>query len=152
MWEKGGEAKETKEKAAEHFVISAKLNPKNGDAFKFLGHYYRCVSRDNQRALKCYQRAVTLNPDDSESGVRGYYIFFYYISKFNRSEERQRQLTSTCITQPCGKFSYQEALCNLLDEGGKESLEVAACREASERSPRAFWAFCRLGYLQVSSS
>lgn len=44
----------------------------------------------------------------------------------------------------------QEALCDLLDDGRKETLEVAACREASEKSPRAFWAFRRLGYLQVS--
>lgn len=109
LWEKG-KAKETKESAAEHFLISAKLNPDNGDAFKFLGHYYRCVSGNAQRALKCYQRAVTLNPDDSDSG---------------------------------------EALCNLLDEGGKENLEMAICREASGKSPKAFWAFCRLGYLQV---
>ena len=45
---------------------------------------------------------------------------------------------------------YQEALCDLLDQGGKETLQIAACREASEKSPRAFWAFRRLGYLQVS--
>lgn len=43
----------------------------------------------------------------------------------------------------------QEALCDLLDGEGKESLEIAVCREASEKSPRAFWAFQRLGYLQV---
>ncbi|XP_028765736.1 tetratricopeptide repeat protein SKI3 isoform X2 [Neltuma alba] len=109
LWEKGT-AKETMENAAEHFLISAKLNPENGDAFKFLGHYYRCVSGNAQRALKCYQRAVALNPDDSDSG---------------------------------------EAFCNLLDDGGKENLEVAICREASEKSPKAFWAFRRLGYLQV---
>ncbi|XP_061354463.1 tetratricopeptide repeat protein SKI3 isoform X2 [Gastrolobium bilobum] len=110
LWEKGGEAKETKEKAAEHFVLSAKLNPKNGESFKFLGHYYGRVSLDTPRAVKCYQRAVALNPDDFDSG---------------------------------------EALCNLLDQRGKDSLEVAVCREASEISPRAFWAFRRLGFLQV---
>ncbi|RDY08827.1 Tetratricopeptide repeat protein SKI3, partial [Mucuna pruriens] len=107
LWEKGGEAKE---KSAEHFILSAKLNPRNGESFKYLGHYYGGVSLDTQRAIKCYQRAVVLNPDDSESG---------------------------------------EALCNLLDQGGKESLEVVLCREASEMSPRAFWAFRRLGFLQV---
>ncbi|KAL6996045.1 hypothetical protein U1Q18_006180 [Sarracenia purpurea var. burkii] len=110
LWEKGKESKEIREKAAEHFVISAKLNPQNGHAFRYLGHYYSRVSIDNQRALKCYQRAVTLWPDDSESG---------------------------------------EALCDLLDGGGKESLEVAVCQEASGKSPRAFWAFRRLGYLQI---
>ncbi|KAL2349572.1 hypothetical protein Fmac_003572 [Flemingia macrophylla] len=107
LWEKGGEAKE---KAAEHFILSAKLNPKNGESFKYLGHYYGGVSLDTHRAIKCYQRAVVLNPDDSESG---------------------------------------EALCNLLDQGGKESLVAVVCREASEMSPRAFWAFQRLGFLQV---
>ncbi|KAI4336665.1 hypothetical protein L6164_015163 [Bauhinia variegata] len=107
LWEK---RRETKEKAAEHFVISVKLNPNNGDCFKYLGHYYRGVSIDIQRAIKCYQRAVALNPDDFDSG---------------------------------------EALCNLLDEGRKESLELSVCQEASEKSPRAFWAFRRLGYLQV---
>ncbi|KAK8471871.1 hypothetical protein PHAVU_002G054600 [Phaseolus vulgaris] len=107
LWEKGGEAKE---KAAQHFLQSAKLNPKNGISFKYLGHYYASISLDTQRAIRCYQRAVVLNPDDSESG---------------------------------------EALCNLLDQEGKDSLEVVVCREASEMSPRAFWAFRRLGFLQV---
>ncbi|XP_057450382.1 tetratricopeptide repeat protein SKI3 isoform X2 [Lotus japonicus] len=110
LWDKGGEAKENKEKAAEHFILSAKLNPKNGESFKYLGHYYGRVSLDTQRALKCFQRAIALNPDDSESG---------------------------------------EALCNLLDQEGKDSLEVAVCLEASQMSPRAFWAFRRLGFLQV---
>lgn len=50
-------------------MISAKLNPQNAAAFRFLGHYYAQFSVDAKRALKCYQRAVSLNPDDSHSGV-----------------------------------------------------------------------------------
>ncbi|KAF9626718.1 hypothetical protein IFM89_038892 [Coptis chinensis] len=107
LWEKGGE---WKEKAVENFVTSAKLNPNNGNAFRYLGHYYSQVSVDVQRASKCYQRAVNLNPNDAEAG---------------------------------------EALCDLLDDEGKRSLEVALCREASDKSPKAFWALRRLGYLQV---
>ncbi|KAM7521358.1 hypothetical protein LguiB_020320 [Lonicera macranthoides] len=110
FWERVGKVKESNEKAAEHFLISAKLNPHNGPAFRFLGHYYSRVSVDSQRALKCYQRALTLSPDDSDAG---------------------------------------ESICDLLDKEGKETLEVAVCREASQKSPRAFWAFRRLGYLQV---
>ncbi|KAF8014969.1 hypothetical protein BT93_H0690 [Corymbia citriodora subsp. variegata] len=111
LWETAADSKEKMEKAAEHFMKSAKLDPNNAAAFKYLGHYYGKVASDGaQRAVKCYQRAVVLNPDDQESG---------------------------------------DALCDLLDQGGKESLEVAVCKEASEKSPRAFWAFRRLGYLQV---
>lgn len=47
---------------------------------------------------------------------------------------------------------FQEAICDLLDEGGKENLMLAVCRDASEKSARAFWAFRRLGYLQVLHS
>lgn len=108
LWE--GIGSESKEKAAEQFVIAAKLNPQDANAFRYLGHYYSKVSVDTQRALKCYQRALTLDPQDSESG---------------------------------------ESMCDLLDKEGKESLEVAICREAAGKSPRAFWAFRRLGFLQV---
>ena len=38
----------------------------------------------------------------------------------------------------------------MLDVEGKESLELAVCKEAAGKSPRAFWAFQRLGYLQVT--
>ncbi|XP_068652735.1 tetratricopeptide repeat protein SKI3 [Aristolochia californica] len=110
LWEKGEKSNQLKEKAVEHFVISARLNPNNGVAFRLLGHYYSRVSVDSQRAARCYQRAVTLNPDDYEAG---------------------------------------EGLCDLLDGEGKEILEVSVCREASKKSPRAFWAFRRLGYMQV---
>ncbi|GER43136.1 tetratricopeptide repeat protein [Striga asiatica] len=99
-----------KEKAVEHLMAAAKLNPQNAAAFRYLGHYYARLSPEPQRALKCYQRALALDPDDSEAG---------------------------------------EAICDLLDEGGKESLIFSVCREASEKSARAFWAFRRLGYLQV---
>lgn len=65
----GDEAKRLKEKAAECFLASAKLNPNYANAFRSLGHFYEQVVGDRQRAAKCYQRAVTLNPDDAEAGV-----------------------------------------------------------------------------------
>lgn len=74
LWENS----ESKEKAAEHFVIAAKLNPQNAVAFRYLGHYYTRFSIDTQRAIKCYQRAVSLSPDDSVSGVT--FILFSFLS------------------------------------------------------------------------
>lgn len=105
MWEQGEESK-----AAEHLVKSVKLNPENGVAFRYIGDYCARVSVDSQRAIKCYQRAVALNPEDFHAG---------------------------------------DGLCNLLDAVGKDSLQIAVCKEASNASPRAFWAFRRLGFLQV---
>ncbi|KAM7253000.1 hypothetical protein ACFE04_025618 [Oxalis oulophora] len=108
LWERG-----EKDKAAEHFVISAKLNPHNGLAFRFLGDYYHFhtnLTDTTNRALKCYQRAISLNPDDNHAG---------------------------------------EILCDMLDQQGKLSLEISVCREACDKSRKAFWAFRRLGFLQV---
>ncbi|KAF3774897.1 Tetratricopeptide repeat protein [Nymphaea thermarum] len=111
LWEKGEDKKVAREKAAEHLVLSVKLNPSNGAAFRLLGHYYSQESVDLQRSSKCYQRAITINPDDNEAG---------------------------------------EALCNLLDRGGNQSLQLTICHEVVEKSSRAFWAWRRLGYLQVA--
>nr|XP_011464990.1 PREDICTED: tetratricopeptide repeat protein 37 [Fragaria vesca subsp. vesca] len=109
LWEE-----DDKEKSAEQFVVAAKLNPEieKGGAFRYLGLYYAALQSQShaQRALKCLQKAVSINPDDSVAG---------------------------------------EALCDFLDQQGKETLEVAVCSEASQNSPRAFWAFQRLGYLQL---
>ncbi|KAJ3694701.1 hypothetical protein LUZ60_000078 [Juncus effusus] len=104
------ESKKLKEKAAESFLAAAKLNPNDERPFVFLGRFYKQVAGDSQRAGKCYQRAVTLNPDDLQAG---------------------------------------EGLCDLLDEEGKESLEIAVCKEACEKSRKAYWAFRRLGFFQV---
>ncbi|KAL0283122.1 UNVERIFIED_CONTAM: Tetratricopeptide repeat protein SKI3, partial [Sesamum radiatum] len=57
-----------REKAVEHLMAAAKLNPQNAVAFRYLGHYYARIAPEPQRALKCYQRAVVINPDDLEAG------------------------------------------------------------------------------------
>ncbi|MCO5601085.1 hypothetical protein L7F22_055204 [Adiantum nelumboides] len=99
-----------KEKALGHLLESARLDSSQSEVFRTLGHYHKDVPGALKRAIRCYQKAISINCEDSEAG---------------------------------------EALCDLLDKDGQEMLELASCREASERSPRAFWAFRRLGYVQV---
>ncbi|CAE6228399.1 unnamed protein product [Arabidopsis arenosa] len=84
LWNNGGDS----EKAAEHFVLSAKSDPNNAVAFKYLGHYYSRVTLDLNRAAKCYQRAVLINPNDSDSGeaLLGYIqVLFNWPSLFLQS-------------------------------------------------------------------
>lgn len=78
MWENG--ASHDKAAAADHFLKSAKLDPGNAAAFKYLGDYYATSSVDIQRALKCYQRAVSLDVDDFHSGVRLSFYFTWFIA------------------------------------------------------------------------
>ncbi|KAL0387564.1 UNVERIFIED_CONTAM: Tetratricopeptide repeat protein SKI3 [Sesamum radiatum] len=107
---KGGKNARNEGKSSGAFDGGSKAQPSECRCIQISWSLLCTHCPEPQRALKCYQRAVVINPDDLEAG---------------------------------------EALCDLLDEGGKESLVVAICREASEKSARAFWAFRRLGYLQA---
>ena len=40
---------------------AAKLNPKNGLAFLYIGHYYKMVNNFD-KAKKCYEKAFNINP------------------------------------------------------------------------------------------
>jgi superkiller protein 3 len=61
-------AKQGAEEEAERLLAAAKLNPNDGGPFGSLGHHYARAG-DGQRAARCYQRAVALDPDDAEAGV-----------------------------------------------------------------------------------
>ncbi|CAK7324746.1 unnamed protein product [Dovyalis caffra] len=90
-----------------HILPSSPLTPDTSLSLTDSSHE---KEREKERALKCYQRAVSLSPDDSESG---------------------------------------DAIYEILDHSGKETLQLSLCSEASQKSPRAFWAFRRLGYLHL---
>eukprot|EP00850_Spirogloea_muscicola_P013013 SM000086S23065 [mRNA] locus=s86:458008:467059:+ [translate_table: standard] len=102
---------EKRQAATAELMAAAKLDPSCGQAFRYLGQLFAGPGGDAARAKRCFQRAVSLDADDAESG---------------------------------------EVLCQLLHESEQFALEAAVCRECSQRSPRAYWAHARLGYLQVS--
>jgi len=66
-WETGGE--QGKERAVAQLVEAARLNPRDADVFRYLGHYYQQNARDTRRAARCYQKAITLDSEDGEAGV-----------------------------------------------------------------------------------
>ncbi|KAL3701968.1 hypothetical protein R1sor_019990 [Riccia sorocarpa] len=109
-WKAGGSMPELLDKVLPELLQAVKLDPSQSDVFRLLGHCYNHIFGDPQRAIRCYQKAVTLNYLDEEAG---------------------------------------EVLCDLLDQGGQEILEEDICKSASQKSRRAFWAWRRLGLLQV---
>lgn len=47
---------------------AGKLDPKLGQAFLYLGHFFRY--QDNmEKALKCYEKALSLSPSDDDIGA-----------------------------------------------------------------------------------
>ncbi|XP_033828592.1 tetratricopeptide repeat protein 37 [Periophthalmus magnuspinnatus] len=68
-WNMGVETRKEKSKAHTQLLKAAKLDPNLDCAFRYLGHYYRDVANDYNRARGCYKKAFELNNNDAESGA-----------------------------------------------------------------------------------
>ncbi|RKP07497.1 hypothetical protein THASP1DRAFT_30681 [Thamnocephalis sphaerospora] len=67
FWEMDDAHRNDKTYAYAEFIQAVQLDPSLSDAFTLLGHYYRQVEKDQQRAIKCYQKAFSLNAEDIEA-------------------------------------------------------------------------------------
>lgn len=68
-WDMGEETRCDRSKAHTHLLKAAKLDPHLGCVFRYLGHYYREVAKDQGRARGCYKKAFALDSSDAESGA-----------------------------------------------------------------------------------
>ncbi|KAB0361128.1 hypothetical protein FD754_005284 [Muntiacus muntjak] len=68
-WSMGEETRKDKTKALTHFLKAAKLDTYMGKVFCYLGHYYKDVVGDKNRARGCYRKAFELDDTDAESGA-----------------------------------------------------------------------------------
>ncbi|CAO2593153.1 Tetratricopeptide repeat protein 37 [Lemmus lemmus] len=68
-WFMGEETRKDKAKALAHFLKAARLDTYMGKVFCYLGHYYRLVAGDRNRARGCYRKAFELDGSDAESGA-----------------------------------------------------------------------------------
>uniref|UniRef100_A0A672MCV1 SKI3 subunit of superkiller complex n=1 Tax=Sinocyclocheilus grahami TaxID=75366 RepID=A0A672MCV1_SINGR len=68
-WSMGDEMRRDRNKAHTHLLKAAKLDPYLGSVFRFLGHYYKEVAKDQGRARGCYKRAFELDSSDAEAGA-----------------------------------------------------------------------------------
>ncbi|KAL1783322.1 tetratricopeptide repeat protein 37 [Sigmodon hispidus] len=68
-WFMGEETRKDKAKALSHLLKAARLDTYMGKVFCYLGHYYRDVAGDKNRARGCYRKAFELDDTDAESGA-----------------------------------------------------------------------------------
>lgn len=68
-WSMGEETRKDKTKALTHFLKAARLDTYMGKVFCYLGHYYKDVVGDKNRARGCYRKAFELDDTDAESGA-----------------------------------------------------------------------------------
>jgi superkiller protein 3 len=66
-WEMDGIYRTDKQYTLHTLIQAVKLDTSLSDGFTLLGHYYRMVEGDQVRAIKCYQKALSLNTQDLEA-------------------------------------------------------------------------------------
>lgn len=127
---------------------AVKLRPANASYHYRLGLFYwtfNASSDCKEKALSHLLESARL--DSSQSEV--FRILGHYYKDLPGGSKRAVRCYQKAVLLNCEDEEAGEALCDLLDSGGQELLELTSCREASQRSPRSFWAFRRLGYIQV---
>eukprot|EP00698_Gefionella_okellyi_P010128 TRINITY_DN2609_c0_g1_i1.p1 TRINITY_DN2609_c0_g1~~TRINITY_DN2609_c0_g1_i1.p1 ORF type:complete len:1412 (+),score=383.91 TRINITY_DN2609_c0_g1_i1:48-4283(+) len=75
LWELGGHYRTDKAQAHSMFLKAARLDPGNASNFTYLGHFYDQVEGDEPKALKCFQKAVSLHAREDEAAKRLYHIY-----------------------------------------------------------------------------
>ncbi|XP_063151480.1 superkiller complex protein 3 [Candoia aspera] len=68
-WFMNEETRKDKSKTLTQFLKAAKLDNFLGDAFHYLGQYYRDVAGDKNRALGCYKKAFERDKTDGVTGA-----------------------------------------------------------------------------------
>ena len=72
LWRLGGIKRQGSLKV---FLRAAKLDPGNSTPFTYLGHHYMGSAKTAERALRCYEKAVELEPLDTEAGEALYKMY-----------------------------------------------------------------------------
>lgn len=146
-WFMGEETRKDKSKTLTHFLKAAKLDPYMGKVFCYLGHYYRDVVGDKNRARGCYRKAFELDDTDTESGAAA-------VDLSVELEEMETALAIlTAVTQ---KASAGTAKWAWLRRGlyylkaGQHSQAVADLQAALRADPKDFNCWESLGEAYLS--
>ncbi|XP_075397402.1 superkiller complex protein 3 [Tenrec ecaudatus] len=146
-WSMGEETRKDKTKAFTHFLKAARLDTYMGKVFCYLGHYYRDVVGDKNRARGCYRKAFELDDTDAESGAAA-------VDLSVELEEMETALAIlTAVTQ---KASAGTAKWAWLRRGlyylkaGQHSQAVADLQAALRADPKDFNCWESLGEAYLS--
>ncbi|EOA34750.1 hypothetical protein CARUB_v10022321mg [Capsella rubella] len=129
----------------EQLKMSVEANPDDSSLQFQLGLYLWDNGGESEKAAEHFVLSAKLNPNNAAAFK---YLGHYY-SRVTLDLNRAAKCYQRAVLINPNDSDSGEALCDLFDRQGKEILEIAVCRDASEKSPKAFWAFCRLGYIQL---
>ncbi|XP_004586254.2 superkiller complex protein 3 isoform X1 [Ochotona princeps] len=146
-WFMSEETRKDKAKALTYFLKAAKLDTYMGKAFCYLGHYYRDVVGDKNRARGCYRKAFELDKADSEAGAAA-------VDLSVELEDMETALAIlTAVTQKAGagtaKWAWLRRGLYYL-RAGQHSQAVADLQAALRADPKDFNCWESLGEAYLS--
>ncbi|XP_060057166.1 superkiller complex protein 3 [Erinaceus europaeus] len=146
-WSMGEETRKDKAKALTHFLKAAKLDPYMSKVFCYLGHYYRDVVGDKNRARGCYRKAFELDNTNAESGAAA-------VDLSMELEEMETALAIlTTVTQKASagmaKWAWLRRGLYYL-KAGQHSQAVADLQAALRADPKDFNCWESLGEAYLS--
>ncbi|XP_024542904.1 tetratricopeptide repeat protein SKI3 [Selaginella moellendorffii] len=111
-----------------------------------LGRVYWETEDMKEKAAHEFVESAKLDPSRADT--------FIYLGHYYRELAKDLRRAVRCYQKAVALDAENEAtgemLCDILDHGGQFSMEKNICEEASKKSPRAFWAWRRLGFIQVA--
>lgn len=176
-WELGDEYRRDKQYCHSLLLQSAKLKPDFATNFTYLGHYYAEVERDQDRSIKCYRKAIALDPMEEEAGnaLGDIYernkLFTLAISLYRDASSRSTRakwawkrlgfyeqsngrLDEALIAfQHALRFDSSDSMCWLgyaetMSRQGKFLASVKAYSKAYELDNSLTYALCQMAYIK----
>ena len=132
LWSQGGSKRKESLKI---FIKTCKLDPGCNLAFTYLGHHYASTASTAERAMRCYEKAVLLEPLDSEAG-EALFQFYANADKPDKVVKLCQRVTDAAFGpfMRLVKWAWLGLGRALLSQG-KVGLAVDACQAAARAAP-----------------
>ncbi|GAQ84866.1 superkiller protein 3 [Klebsormidium nitens] len=146
---RGDDAGPGLEEARRNFERAVELKPEDASFHFSLGQiYWRLggpLKEDRQYAHAHFLEAARLQP-----GLAGAFTFLgRYYREVQADDLRARRCFQKAVQLDPDDQHAGTALADMMAASGQRRAEVAMCREACQRSPRAYWAWRRVGFLEA---
>ncbi|KAI8473996.1 MAG: hypothetical protein J3K34DRAFT_518511 [Monoraphidium minutum] len=152
-WALGGELRRDRDHAHAQFLEAAGEDdtPWQAPAFEWLGHWYRAVARDEQRARKCYSRALALDPSLAGAGDALVALLLGEPLPDGGAAGRPTSPGALDSMEVDGAQPPQEEQQAAQPAAPNPALARRVCEDALARAPRrAGWARAALARLQLA--
>ncbi|XP_076800929.1 superkiller complex protein 3-like [Clavelina lepadiformis] len=150
MWESDPIYRRDKKKCFSFFLKAAKLDVYHGETFLYLGHFYRDVANDRARAVKCYEKAHSL---DGQSEAIGAALADQFIvgGDYEAAIKLYENITNVAAAGTCKWAWLRLGLCRLKTSDSSSAIKCFQAALRADVNDYICWECLGEGYLSRGS-